>query len=80
MKHFHEFQRLQGVIQQLELDVDSQHYNRLQKTNYNITNDRYTTLLGDFQNAIIKGTKEAVERVSLTAQVRGLQGTERNPY
>ena len=25
------------------------------------------------QNSIIKGTKEAIERVSLTAQVRGLQ-------
>ena len=29
------------------------------KTNYNLTNDRYTTLLGDFQQAIIKGTKES---------------------
>ena len=38
-----------------------------------IINDRYGALLADFQNSIIKGTKEAVERVSLTAQVRGLQ-------
>ena len=38
-----------------------------------ILSDRYGALLADFQNSIIKGTKEAVERVSLTAQVRGLQ-------
>ncbi len=38
-----------------------------------LINDRYGALLADFQNSIIKGTKEAIERVSLTAQVRGLQ-------
>ena len=31
------------------------------------------TLLDNFQQSIIKGTKEGIERVSLTAQVRGLQ-------
>ena len=35
--------------------------------------ERYNTLVADFQNAVIKGTKEGIERVSLTAQVRGLQ-------
>jgi hypothetical protein len=30
-------------------------------------------LLDNFQQAVIKGTKEGIERVSLTAQVRGLQ-------
>lgn len=34
--------------------------------------NRYESLLQDFQNAILKGTKEGIERVSLTAQVRGL--------
>lgn len=34
---------------------------------------RYNKLLEDFQNAVIKGTKEGIERVSLTAQVQGLQ-------
>lgn len=38
-----------------------------------VISDRYGALLADFQNSIIKGTKEAIERVSLTAQVRGLQ-------
>ena len=37
------------------------------------TNQRYSDLLGDFSTAIIKGTKEGIERVSLAAQVRGLQ-------
>jgi hypothetical protein len=34
---------------------------------------RYNELLSDYQNSVIKGTKEGIERVSLTAQVKGLQ-------
>lgn len=34
---------------------------------------KHEQLLQDFQTSIIKGTKEGIERVSLTAQVRGLQ-------
>ena len=34
---------------------------------------RYEKLLEDYQSAVIKGTKEGIERVSLTAQVQGLQ-------
>ena len=36
-------------------------------------NSRYASLLGDFQSALQKGIQEAIERVSLEAQVRGLQ-------
>jgi len=36
------------------------------------TNDRYTTLLQDFSNAVVKSTKEGIERVSLKAQTEGL--------
>jgi hypothetical protein len=36
-------------------------------------NDRFSSLLGDFQSALQKGIQEAIERVSLEAQVRGLQ-------
>ena len=36
-------------------------------------NDRYSSILGDFQSALQKGIQEAIERVSLEAQVRGLQ-------
>ena len=35
--------------------------------------ERYNKLLDDYQNSVIKGTKEGIERVSLTAQVKGLQ-------
>jgi hypothetical protein len=38
-----------------------------------VINSRYIALLGDFQSAIQKAIQEAIERVSLTAQVRGLQ-------
>lgn len=34
--------------------------------------NRYEQLLADFQNSVLKGTKEGIERVSLTAQVKGL--------
>ena len=69
-----EIQRLQGVIQQLEVEVDSAKLQQAAAENeLQAANDRYTTLLSDFQQAIIKGTKEAIERVSLEAQVRGLQ-------
>lgn len=37
------------------------------------TNTRYQSLLIDFQEALQKGIQEAIERVSLQAQVRGLQ-------
>lgn len=33
---------------------------------------RYEQLLSDFQNSVLKGTKEGIERVSLTAQTKGL--------
>lgn len=38
-----------------------------------ITNDKYVTLIQDFQNALSKGIREGIERVSLEAQLRGLQ-------
>ena len=38
-----------------------------------ISNDKYVTLVKDFQNALSKGIREGIERVSLEAQIRGLQ-------
>lgn len=38
-----------------------------------VSNERYVGLLSDFSNAIIKGTRDAIERVSLQAQNQGLQ-------
>lgn len=37
-----------------------------------VTNDRYALLLQDFSNAVVKSTKEGIERVSLKAQTEGL--------
>jgi len=69
-----EISRLEGVIQQLEVEADSAKLQQAAAENQlQAANDRYITLLSDFQQAIIKGTKEAIERVSLEAQVRGLQ-------
>ena len=36
------------------------------------TNDRYISLLQDFSTAVVKSTKEGIERVSLKAQTEGL--------
>jgi hypothetical protein len=38
-----------------------------------ITNQKYVSLVRDFQNALSKGIREGIERVSLEAQIRGLQ-------
>lgn len=42
------------------------------ESEFDSLSNRYKELLSDFQNAVLKGTKEGIERVSMTAQVRGL--------
>lgn len=37
------------------------------------SNERHSKLVDNFQQSLIKGTKEGIARVSLTAQVKGLQ-------
>ena len=65
---------LRGEIQTLLQSLDAE---RLQTAVANneleAANERYAALLGDFQIALQKGIQEAIERVSLEAQVRGLQ-------
>jgi hypothetical protein len=69
-----EISRLEGVIEQLKVEADSAKLQQAAAENQlQAANSRYITLLSDFQQAVIKGTKEAIERVSLEAQVRGLQ-------
>jgi len=66
--------QLQAEIESLKTQLDSAEILRAAAENQlEAVNDRYVGLLADFQNSIIKGTKEAIERVSLEAQVRGLQ-------
>jgi len=67
-------EELRSIIAQLEVSEDSALLQRAAaEDETEVANDRFTKLLSDFQQAIIKGTKEGIERVSLTAQVRGLQ-------
>ena len=58
---------LTSQIQTLQLQIEFQ-----QKELEKLT-EKFGELSIDFQNAVIKGTKEGIERVSLTAQTRGLQ-------
>jgi hypothetical protein len=61
-------------IATLEISLDSAELQRAASENETqVANERYSGLLDNFQQSVIKGTKEGIERVSLTAQVRGLQ-------
>lgn len=72
---------LQARISQLESEVESfqtriesiQEELVIKDRELNSLLEQYNVLLSDLQTAIIKGTKEAVERASISAQVRGLQ-------
>ena len=67
-------EELRSIVSQLEVSEDSALLQRAAaEDETEVANDRFTKLLSDFQQAIIKGTKEGIERVSLTAQVQGLQ-------
>jgi hypothetical protein len=65
---------LRTDVATLEVSMDSAQLQRAAAENQTqAANERYAKLLDNFQQALIKGTKEGIERVSLTAQVRGLQ-------
>jgi len=60
-------------ISSLLVTVDSEKLLRASAENdSDMTNERYVSLLTDFQTALQKGIKDAIERVSLEAQVQGL--------
>jgi DNA uptake protein ComE-like DNA-binding protein len=69
-----EIERLKSELESLKIQLDAA---KLQQTvaenRAQQTQQQYTDLLGDFSQAIIKSTKEGIERVSMEAQVRGLQ-------
>lgn len=58
---------LQGAIQSLNDEITQKDVELSELL------QRYNQLLSDYQNSVLKGTKEGIERVSLTAQVKGLQ-------
>ena len=64
---------LESQVQSLLVQVDALSLQTAAAQNEaQATNDRYTTLLQDFSTAIVKSTKEGIERVSLKAQTEGL--------
>lgn len=73
-----EIESLKSRIAELEVQLDLAKLQEASAQNETqVANDRFTTLLSDFQNAVIAGSKEGVERVSLSAQVRGLQAQKK---
>ena len=73
-----EIESLKSRIAELEVQLDLAKLQEASAQNQTqVANTRFTTLLSDFQNAVIAGSKEGVERVSLNAQVRGLQAQKK---
>ena len=73
-----EIESLKSRIAELEVQLDLAKLQEAAAQNETqVANTRFTTLLSDFQNAVIAGSKEGVERVSLNAQVRGLQAQKK---
>jgi len=69
-----DIERLKLEIESLNQVVDAQKLLTAVANNESESaNARYASLLMDFQSALQKGIQEAIERVSLEAQVRGLQ-------
>ena len=65
---------LEGNVNSLGGQIESLNDEIVQKdTEISDLFARYEKLLEDYQSSVIKGTKEGIERVSLTAQVQGLQ-------
>lgn len=69
-----EIQTLTAEIESLLVENDSLKVKTAVAENESQTSqERYVGVLSDFSNAIVKGTRDAIERVSLKAQVEGLQ-------
>jgi len=71
---------LSAIISTLESEISdlqnqviaAETLTRTVQSEFDALTKRYEQLLSDFQNSVLKGTKEGIERVSLTAQTRGL--------
>ena len=68
-----EIATLSGEIESLNQEVDNEKIIRSAADNISDSaNERYGSLLVDFQSTMQKGIEEAIQRVSLEAQVQGL--------
>lgn len=64
---------LEAISSSLLIDIDAERLVASTSQNQaNTINERYVSTVNDFQNALQKATLEAIERVSLKAQVDGL--------
>tara|TARA_Y100000389_G_scaffold79927_1_gene76674 strand:- start:5642 stop:6850 length:1209 start_codon:yes stop_codon:yes gene_type:complete len=65
---------LEGSVQVLNSQIETlQSQIEFQQQEFGNLTEKFGELSIDFQNSVIKGTKEGIERVSLTAQTRGLE-------
>lgn len=68
-----QIQQLLSQIEALQIELDAAKIQQAVAENQaQQTNEQYIALLQDFSQAIIKSTKEGIERVSLKAQTEGL--------
>ena len=64
---------LEALIESLQIELDAAKLQQAVAENQaQQTNEQYVALLQDFSQAVIKSTKEGIERVSLKAQTEGL--------
>lgn len=69
-----EIVRLNGIITVLEQELDAEKIlTAVANNETQSANERYASLLSQFQSTVTKGVQEAIARVSLEAQVAGLQ-------
>ena len=65
---------LEGSVEVLNAQILTlQEQINFQEQEFRKLTEKFGELSLDFQNAVVKGTKEGIERVSLTAQSRGLE-------
>jgi len=65
--------QLEALIESLQIELDAARIQQAVAENQaQQTNEQYIALLQDFSQAVIKSTKEGIERVSLKAQTEGL--------
>ena len=68
-----QIEQLLSQIEALQIELDAARIQQAVAENQaQQTNEQYTALLQDFSQAVIKSTKEGIERVSLKAQTEGL--------
>jgi hypothetical protein len=79
--YYNNWQETLGIVESLKSEVESlkqivdseKILTAVANNETQASNDRYASLLSDFQSSITKGVQEAIARVSLQGQVEGLR-------